>query len=233
MVASTLGLKLGGEAISSEAVARAIGGKKLLLVLDNCEHVVDAAARLAETIMRQCPRTTVLATSREVLRIDGEYVYRVSPLEIPASDREKPEHLLERPSVQLFIARTRALGADFSPSEANYSAIASICRQLDGIPLAIEFAAARAATLGVQQVAIGLEDRFGLLTSRRRTALPRHQTLRAALDWSYQLLPETERLLLRQLAVFVGGFSIEAAAAVTGPSDTNIAATSILGSMAN
>ena len=218
-VASVLGLKLGGEMISSDAVARAIGGKKLLLVLDNCEHVVEAAASQIAAIVRQCPRTTVLATSREVLSIDGERVYRLSPLEIPASNCEEPEQLLQRTAVKLFIARTQALDTDFSPGVDNYSAIAAICQHLDGIPLAIEFAAARVATLGVHQVAAALTDRFALLTSRRRTTLPRHQTLRATLDWSYQLLPEAERLLLHYLSVFAGGFTIEAVTAIVDEGD--------------
>jgi predicted ATPase/DNA-binding winged helix-turn-helix (wHTH) protein len=218
-VAGVLGLKLAGGVISAEAVARAIGSRNLLLVLDNCEHVIDAAAGLAETIVRLCPGAHVLATSREVLRIDGEYVCRVPPLDVPASESDTADTLLGHSAVELFIARTRALDAEFSPQEAQFSAIASICRHLDGIPLAIEFAAARAATLGIQQVVAGLEDRFALLTSGRRTALPRHRTLRAALDWSYDLLPEPERCLLRHLAVFAGGFTLEAATAVTSRDD--------------
>jgi len=213
-VAGILDLRLTGGVVSAETVARAIGTRKLLLVLDNCEHLVDAAAELAETILRQSLHTTILATSREVLRIDGEYVYRVPPLVVPPRDRDEPEHLLEHSAVELFIARSKALNSGFALDRENLGPIAAICRRLDGIPLAIEFAAARGATLGVQQVALGLEDRFGLLTSGRRTALPRHQTLRAALDWSYQLLSSTEQRLLCHLARFSGGFTIEAAAAV-------------------
>jgi predicted ATPase/DNA-binding winged helix-turn-helix (wHTH) protein len=213
-VAAALGLKLSGAQITLESVALGIGGRNLLLLLDNCEHVIDAVAELAETIVRLCPRATVFATSREVLRIDGEYVYRVPPLEVPAPDDEAPDRLLGHSAVELFVARTKALDAGFSPDQATLSAIADICRHLDGIPLAIEFAAARAATLGIRQVAIGLEDRFNLLTSGRRTALPRHQTLRAALDWSYDLLPEEERVLLRRLAIFAAGFALEAAIAI-------------------
>jgi len=224
-VAGVLGFKLGGSEISAEAVARAIGGKKLLLVLDNCEHVIDAAAELAETITRLCPHTTVLATSREVLRIEGEYVYRVPPLDVPPQE-EAPDTLLGRSAVQLFVARTTALDSSFSPQDENLAAIATICRRLDGIPLAIEFAAARAAVLGLQQVATRLDDRFALLTDGRRTALPRHQTLRATLDWSYELLPEGERRLLRRLAVFPAGFTLEAATAVMG--DAGIAASIVL-----
>jgi predicted ATPase len=213
-VAGVLGLGLGGDQISAEAVARAVGRRKLLLVLDNCEHVIEAAARLAETLVRLCPSTSVLATSREVLRIEGEFVYRVPSLEVPAEPQQETGNPIEHSAVRLFIARTGALAPDFSPDAEHLPTIAAICRHLDGIPLAIELAAARAATLSVSQVAARLADRFGFLTVGRRTALPRHQTLRATLDWSYGLLPETERYLLRRLAVFAGGFTLESAAAV-------------------
>jgi predicted ATPase/DNA-binding winged helix-turn-helix (wHTH) protein len=215
-VAAVLGLNISGERISSEVIARGIGERNLLLLLDNCEHVIDEVAELAEAILRLCPRTTVLATSREMLRIDGEYVYRVQPLDVPAPGEEEPDHLIGRSAVELFVARTRALDAEFSPERETLTSIAEICRHLDGIPLAIEFAAARAATLGVGQVATGLEDRFNLLSSGRRTALPRHQTLRATLDWSYDLLPEDEQQVLRRVAIFPAGFSLEAAIAVAG-----------------
>ena len=218
-VAGVLGLKLGEDAISDEAVARAIGAKQLLLVLDNCEHVVDAAATFAETVMRLCPRTTVLATSREVFRIGGEHVYRVPPLEVPPEDAEDPSDILRHSAVALFIARTRALDSDFSTNGDDLSAIAAICRHLDGIPLAIEFAAARSAVLGARHTASRLDDRFALLTSGRRNALSRHRTLRAALDWSYDLLLDPEKCLLRRLAVFAGGFTIEAATAVMDGGD--------------
>jgi predicted ATPase/DNA-binding winged helix-turn-helix (wHTH) protein len=228
-VASVLDLKLGGDKISAEKVARAIGDRKLLLILDNCEHVIDAAAELAEAVVRLCPRTTVLGTSREVLRIDGEYVYRVPPLDVPPENQTEPEMILGHNAVELLIARTRTQDPDISLHGENLSAIASICRHLDGIPLAIEFAAARAATLGLEHVASHLHDRFTLLTSGRRTALPRHRTLRATLDWSYELLPEVEQRLFRRLAVFSAGFNLEGAAAVAGDST----ATAILEGLAN
>ena len=228
-VAGGLGLKLGGE-ISAELVARAIGTQKLLLVLDNCEHVIDAAAKLAETIVRMCPRTTILATSREILKIEGEYVYRVPPLDVPPQF-EEPGNILSHSAVQLFIATTRALQSDFSPDGENLPAIAAICRRLDGIPLAIDLAATRVATLGLQQVAAGLDDRFGMLTGGRRTALPRHQTLRATLDWSYELLPDPERLVMRRLAVFVGDFTTEAAGLITASGE--ITASEAVYSLAN
>lgn len=214
-VAGALGLRFGGDDISPEAVARAIGGRRRLLVLDNCEHLVDAVARLTEALVSQCPQTSVLTTSREALRIEGEYVYRVPTLHVPSLSERNSGNILGYSAVELFIARMQALDQDFAPGEASLVTIAAICRRLDGIPLAIEFAAARAATLGVQEVASRLDDRFGLLTCGHRTALPRHQTLRATLDLSYQLLPEPERRLLRKLAVFPAGFTIEAATAVT------------------
>ncbi len=212
-VASALGLKLSGE-ISAESVARAVGAKHLLLVLDNCEHVIDAAANLAERFTRLCPHATILVTSREHLRIAGEAVWRVPPLEVPAPGQEAPDHVLGHSAVELFIARTTALGAGVLPGAEELASVAAICRRLDGIPLAIEFAAASAATLGIAQVAIGLRDRFALLTSERRTALARQRTLRATLDWGYDLLPEAEQRLFRRLAVFQGGFTLDAAVAV-------------------
>jgi predicted ATPase/DNA-binding winged helix-turn-helix (wHTH) protein len=213
-VAATLGLKVAGE-ISAESVARAVGGRHLLLVLDNCEHVIDAAANLAESFTRLCPRTTIVATSREVLRIDGESVYRVPPLDVPAAGQAAPDTIIQYSAVELFVARTKALNAAFSPHAEDLASIAAICRRLDGMPLAIELAAASAAALGIVQVSAGLRDRFALLTRGRRTALPRQRTLRATLDWSYELLPETERRLLRRLGVFAGGFTVDSAAAVT------------------
>jgi predicted ATPase/DNA-binding winged helix-turn-helix (wHTH) protein len=231
MVGGVLGLKLGGEEICPGSVARAIGGKKLLLVVDNCEHLIDAAARLAETVVRTCPHAYVLATSREVLRIEGEHVYRVPPLDVPPPNDGEPNSILGHSAVQLFIARARALDSAFSPYRANLRAIAAICRRLDGIPLAIEFAAARAAALGPELVLSRLDERFGLLTGGPRTALPRHQTLRATLDWSYNLLPDPERCLLRRLGIFAAGFTLGAANAVM--SDQGYTASALLEQIAN
>jgi predicted ATPase/DNA-binding winged helix-turn-helix (wHTH) protein len=212
-VTAVLGLKLGGDEISAESVARAIAAQKLLLVLDNCEHLIDAVATLAETVVRMCSRTTILSTSREILKIEGEYVYRVPPLNVPPQHEER-DNILAHSAVQLFVATTRALHSDFSPHGENLPVIAAICRRLDGIPLAIDLAATRVATLGLHQVAAGLDDRFATLTSGRRTALPRHQTLRATLDWSYELLPEPERVVMRRLAVFAGDFTAESASLI-------------------
>ncbi len=211
-VANVIGL--GANEISPEALARAIDGRRLLLVIDNCEHVINTVASLAEAMLRMCPSASVLATSRELIRIEGEYVHRVTPLDVPAPNPDDPNGVAGHSAVQLFIARASALGTDFASHGENLLTIAAICRRLDGIPLAIEFAAARAAVLGVGPVPDHLDQRFGLLVSGRRTALPRHQTLRATLDWSYDLLSQPERRLLRQLAVFVGGFTLESVAAV-------------------
>jgi predicted ATPase/DNA-binding winged helix-turn-helix (wHTH) protein len=221
-VAGVLGIKLEGEVISAESVARAIGPRELLLIIDNCEHVIDAVASFTEMIVNRCPHATVFATSREVLRVDGEYVYRVLPLEVPAADDIEMNEALGHAAVQLFIAKARELGSELRPSRENLEAIVSICRRLDGIPLAIEFAAARAITMGPSEVAALLDERFKFLTTGRRTALPRQRTLRATLDWSYDLLPENEARVLRCLAVFAGNFLLDAVPAVVGDMDPAI-----------
>jgi non-specific serine/threonine protein kinase len=213
-VAEAIGLPTGRGAKSAEGVARDIGGRRLLLVLDNCEHLIDAAAHLAESILRLSSRTVILATSRETLRTNGEHVYRVPPLDVPQHDSGRAADILGNSAVQLFLDRAEASDMVGLRDGQNLRLIARICRHLDGMPLAIEFAAARAASLGLSRVAGGLEDRFALLTTGRRTALPRHHTLRAVFDWSYALLPDAERLLLHRLAIFSGGFSFDAACAV-------------------
>ncbi len=213
-VAGALRLPPGPKSVTPETVAQIIGDKRLLLVLDNCEHIVEAVATLAETILAHCPHTAIVTTSREILRIQGEHVYRVPPLEVPAAGLVEADHILNHSAVELFIARTRQADAGFSPRAGELGSIGAICRHLDGIPLAIEFAAAQASTFGLQPVADRLHDRFALLTRGRRTALPQHRTLRAVLDWSYELLSEAEQRLLRHLGIFSGGFTFEAAAAV-------------------
>jgi predicted ATPase/DNA-binding winged helix-turn-helix (wHTH) protein len=229
-VAGVLGLNLAGEEISAQALARAVGERQFLLVLDNCEHVIDAVANLVEIFVRSCPRTTILATSREVLRVAGECVYRVSPLDVPVAEDESVD-ILGRSAVELFVKRSKESDSGFAPRAKDLRSIAAICRHLDGIPLAIEFAAARTTALGIKQVAAALRERFTLLTSGRRTAVPRHRTLRAALDWSYELLTESERLVLRRLAVFAGSFTLQAASAVAA--DDEIASSEIFDCVAN
>jgi predicted ATPase/DNA-binding winged helix-turn-helix (wHTH) protein len=226
-----LGLRLGGDEISFEAVAHAIGPKKLLLILDNCEHLIDAAARFAHTLVCMCPNASILATSREALRIEGEYVYGVPPLEVPPPDFEEVSKAEEYGAVQLFLARMGAVNLGLTTKRDDVTLIVDICRSLDGIPLAIEFAAARAAALGLEEVAARLDDRFRLLTSGRRNALARHQTLRATLDWSYELLTEHERRLLRRLGVFVAGFTLDAAIFIM--KDTDLADSEVVEQLAN
>ena len=155
-----------------------------------------------------------MATSREPLRAPGEYVYRVLSLELPAEGAQDREDLLEAAAVKLFVARARAVDLRFSPDARSAAITGAICRRLDGIPLAIELAAARTATLGLEELAVRLDDRFRLLTAGHRTALPRHQTLRATLDWSYELPSERERVVLQRLAVFAGSFGLDAASEI-------------------
>jgi predicted ATPase/DNA-binding SARP family transcriptional activator len=214
-VAVALGLTVSAGAESPERVAGAIAGRHLLLVLDNCEHVIDAAARMAEALLRANPHARVLVTSREPLRAPGESVYRVGPLEVPSGERdahgETPGAVLETAAVRLFVARARALDPRFALDRSHAAVAGAVCRRLDGIPLAIELAAARAAALGVETLAAHLDERLELPGS---AALPRHQTLRATLDWSYGLLPPGERSVLERVAMFPGSFTLEAAGAV-------------------
>ena len=230
-VATALGLEIAGGAVTPERVASALGTRQLLLVLDNCEHVIDAAASMAEALLRANPRAHVMATSREPLRAADECLFRVPALAVPAEGTEDIKDLLRYGAVQLFVARIRATEPHFSPDRRIAPAIAAICQRLDGIALAIELAAARAAALGVEGVAAHLDDRFHLLTGGRRTALPRHQTLRATLDWSYGLLSEAERVVLRRLSIFANGFALKAATAVAASAE--IAASDVIDCVAN
>lgn len=207
-VATALGVSIASGSESPERVAAALGSRNILLVLDNCEHVVDAAARMAEAFLRGSPSVTVIATSREPLRAEGESIYQVPSLDVPGEGDASPEEILGHGSVRLFIARARAMEPQFS-MDTRLAALAAICRHLDGIPLAIELAAARSTVFGVEGLAARLDDRFRLLSGGHRTALPRHQTLRATLDWSYELLPESERIVLGRMAIFAGSCSLQ------------------------
>jgi predicted ATPase/DNA-binding winged helix-turn-helix (wHTH) protein len=217
-VASALGLAHVAATVSLEGVAGAVGTKKLLLVIDNCEHVIEAAAAMAETLLRAAPGASLVATSREPLRVSGEYVYRVPPLDLPAEDNQDMEDVLRYGAVRLFVSRARAAEPRYVAEGPVAAATVAICRRLDGIPLAIELAATRIVGFGVDGVAARLDDRFRLLTGGRRT-LARHQTMRATLDWSYELLSESERVVLRRLGVFVGAFTLDAASAVAASVD--------------
>ncbi|MFJ5664953.1 BTAD domain-containing putative transcriptional regulator [Micromonospora chalcea] len=193
-----------------------IAADETLIVLDNCEHVVEAAARLAEELLGRCPGLRVLATSREPLGIVGEALDPVPPLRLPPAEAT-PDDALAYPSVQLLRDRAAAVRAGFAVTGDNVAAVVEICRRLDGLPLAIELAAARLRTLSPQQVAAGLDDRFRLLTGGSRTALPRHRTLRAVVDWSWGLLTDDERRLAERLAVFPASVTADSAAGVAGP----------------
>jgi predicted ATPase/DNA-binding winged helix-turn-helix (wHTH) protein len=230
-VASALGLTHLAGTVSLERVASAVGTKKLLLVIDNCEHVIEAAAGMAEALLRATPSASVLATSREPLRASGEYVYRVPSLDLPAEDNEDMKDVLRYGAVRLFVSRAHAAEPRYVAEGPVAAATVAICRRLDGIPLAIELAATRIVGLGVDGVAARLDNRFRLLTGGRRTALPRHQTMRATLDWSYELLSESERVVLRRLGVFVGAFTLDAASAVAASAD--IPASEVADSVAN
>jgi predicted ATPase/DNA-binding winged helix-turn-helix (wHTH) protein len=219
-VATALGLELISGTASPLSVARALRSQQLMLVLDSCEHVVDAAARMAEALLRANPAARVIATSREPLRAEGEWVYPVPPLAVPPEGSPDSADPLRYGAVRLFVERARAAAPYFSPDARVAAAIVGICRRLDGIPLAIELAVARAASLGIEGLAAGLDDRLRLLTGGHRTAMPRHQTLRATLDWSYELLTEPERVVLRRLAIFPAGFTLQAASAVAADDET-------------
>lgn len=213
---AALGLQEGARPWGLERLAAALHTKRLLLVLDNCEHVIAAAAAEAEILLHAAPGAHILATSQEPLGIDGECVYRLHPLSVPMESGTAREGMLGHDAVRLFVARARAADPRFALDDGVAATVATICRRLDGIPLAIELAAARAATLGVDGLAERLDDRFHLLTGGRRTALPRYQTLRATLDWSYGLLSPSDQVVLRRLAVFAGSFNLDAAARVVG-----------------
>ncbi len=188
--------------------------KNLLLILDNCEHMVEACAQLTDQILRSSPQLKIMISSREAIGINGETIYRVPSLNLPDPDHVTAEALMNCESVQLFAERARAANPKFELTEKNASFIAQICLRLDGIPLALELAAARAVVFSCEQIATRLNDRFKLLTGGSRTALPRQQTLRALIDWSYDLLSEDERSLLQKLSVFAGGWTFEAAEAM-------------------
>ena len=197
------------------SLSQYLQNKDLLLALDNCEHLIMACAELVEQLLHICPGLRILTTSREALGIGGETVWQVPPLSLPdLHPLPTLEDLTQSEAGQLFIERAQAVQPTFQMTATIAGAIAQICRQLDGMPLAIELAAARVKVLTVPQIATRLDDCFRLLTGGSRTALPRHQTLQATIDWSYDLLTEPEQRLFRRLAVFAGGFTLEAAEAV-------------------
>jgi non-specific serine/threonine protein kinase len=219
-LASALGVRETPDRPLTEVLVEYLGPRKTLLVLDNCEHLVEGCAALAEALLRACPDLKILATSREPLRVAGEASLPVPSLSVPDPGRLLPAEELGRyEAVRLFVERARAVDADFGLTERNAPAVARLCQELDGMPLAIELAAARTRVLTVEQISQKLKDLLSFLTAGSRTAPPRHQTLRATLSWSYELLDGRERELLGRLSVFAGGWDLEAAEAVgTGES---------------
>ncbi|MEY2690507.1 MAG: hypothetical protein RL375_4707 [Pseudomonadota bacterium] len=214
-VASVLGVKEDAGRPITEALTRFVQDRRLLITFDNCEHVVQACADLASQLLRASPSVKLLASSREALQIAGEVTYAVPPLGVP-DHRHVPTvaDVAAQESVRLFVDRVRVAQPAFVVDEDNALAVGQICRQLDGIPLALELAAARARQMSVATIASRIGDRFKLLTNGDRSALPRQQTLRALIDWSHDLLSEPERALFRRLSVFAGGWTLEAAEAV-------------------
>jgi predicted ATPase/DNA-binding CsgD family transcriptional regulator len=205
-LASALGVRpLGGRPDLDATVAH-LGGRRALVALDNCEHLLDEAATVAEALLRGCPEVTVLATSRAPLGVPGETDWRVPSLSLP---EESADGLERSDAARLFVERAAKVRPDFRVSAEDAPALIDLCHKLDGIPLAIELAAGRVRLLSIEQIASGLSDRFGLLTGGARSALPRHRTLRASVDWSHELLNEHQRTLLRRLSVFAGSFSLE------------------------
>jgi predicted ATPase len=213
-VASVFHLRRGGSRPVSEELIDALRDRRLLVVLDNCEHLIDACAKLAHGLLLSCPGVHILATSREPLGLDGEQLYQVPSLSVAPTDDESVEAAFSSDAVQLFVDRARVHSSGFVLDDKSAPAVVSICAQLDGIPLALELAAARLRSLSVTEIDARLGDRFRLLTGGSRTALPRQQTLRATMDWSYESLNERDRAVFDRLSVFSGGFDLAAAEAV-------------------
>jgi predicted ATPase/DNA-binding CsgD family transcriptional regulator len=230
-VASALGVREQPGSPSTESLSDYLRTKKMLLVLDNCEHLVEACAVLAEALLRTCPNLRILATSREAFGIAGETRLAVPSLSLP-DPRRLPavEDVARYEAANLFVDRAKAIKPEFALTERNAMYVAQVCYRLDGIPLAIELAAAKVKVLSVEQIAARLDDRFALLTDGGRTALARQRTLEAAMDWSHELLSRGERTLLRRLSVFAGGFTLEAAEAVCSgpPSDEELEQAEVL-----
>ncbi|HEY6325084.1 MAG TPA: adenylate/guanylate cyclase domain-containing protein, partial [Candidatus Cybelea sp.] len=213
-IAATFGLREQANSSLLEVLLQYLRPRRLLLILDNCEHLIEEVAKIADAMLRAAPQVRLLATSREPLRIGGEHVYRVPSLAVPSSDVLTSEEALNYGAVALFVQRARGSDAKFILSDDNVPTVAEICRRLDGIALAIELAAARVKILSPRQLAQKLDERFRVLSGGSRTALPRQQTMHALIDWSHDLLSEPEQRLFRRLAIFVGGWTLDAAEAV-------------------
>jgi len=217
-VADVLGVRLETGRPALDTLVDALSGQSLLVVLDNCEHVIGACAKLADVLLRGCPDLALLATSREPLGVDGERVYRVPSMRTPA-DRDDAEAIRASEAVRLLDDRAAAQGVSLAWDQSAAELAGAICRRLDGIPLAIELAAARLRVMPAAELEARLDERFAILTGGSRAALPRQQTLRAMVDWSWELLTGAERAVLARLSVFAGGFGLAAAEAIAAGED--------------
>lgn len=215
-IASTFGLGEQQRRSLLEVTLDYLQPRRLVIILDNCEHLIDDAAHVIDAILQRAPNIRILATSREALHVAGEHVYRVPALAVPPSKALSAAEAVRYGAVALFAERAEAADADFALTDDAAPAVAEVCTRLDGIPLAIELAAARTSLLSVTEIAERLDRRFDVLTGGRRTSIPRQQTLRALIDWSYDLLSKGEKTLFRALGVFSGGFSLDSVAAVHG-----------------
>ncbi len=213
VVAAALAVQQQPGMTMTASITDALRNKRALVALDNCEHLIGAAAQFANAVLEACPDVRVLATSREGLGVRGEQMIAVRSLELPAEEGTLDE-LASTAAVRLFVDRAHEAGSTFDLDEANRTAVAQLTRRLDGIPLALELAAARTRMMTPGEIAARLDERFRLLTGGSRTAVERHQTLRHAVDWSYDLLEPQERSILSRLGVFAGGFTLDAAEAV-------------------
>jgi predicted ATPase/class 3 adenylate cyclase len=213
-VAAALGLQLQSGLTIELALIEYLRDKNCLLIFDNCEHLIDACAKLTQALVNICPNLKILATSRERFGIEGEVIYSLPSLAIPSLETPTVQTLTQYDAVRLFIDRAATIQQNFSVTDQNVAAVAQICYQLDGIPLAIELAAARVNVLSVEQISERLADRFHLLTGGSRTALPHQQTLRTLIDWSFSLLSPVERILFGRLAIFAGGWTLESAESI-------------------
>jgi predicted ATPase/DNA-binding winged helix-turn-helix (wHTH) protein len=221
IAASALGLPAQSNDPSG-SLAAFLRDRRMLLILDCCEHVIETAAALAERLYKEAPELHILATSRELLRVEGEHLHRLPPLTSPPEDAGlTATNALAYPAVELFVERATAGGGEFELTDANASDVGNLCRRLDGIPLAIELTAGHVCTYGVKSMLELLDKHFNLLWEGRRTALPRHRTLRATIEWSYNLLSEPERVILSRLSVFVGNFTLEAARSIAASEETD------------
>lgn len=211
-VASYLGIPEPSDQSVVETLVNHLRNQTLLLIFDNCEHLLDACARLAETLLKSCPNLKILATSRDTLRLEGEAFYHVPPLTIPESASPRSiEEIANSESVQLFAQRATLVLTNFEITESNVGALVRICNRLEGIPLAIELAAAHVDIFTLEEILEQLNRSFDLLASNTRSALPRHQTMHASIGWGWNLLPEAERMFMRHLSVFIGGWTLQAA----------------------